>query len=165
MILFCVSERELCKGPSRRIEAAALIEGMFNEPDFAVTGDGHPVRGCVLLRLYAGGNLPHVELFGFWIQADDLIAADITEPHASVRMDPHRVSSTVAILEFRHREHIERFRCDVVVQPTAIRAPIDEPEFVVWPSHNSIQPNFFGGSSRRIQFCIREGLPVEPSQT
>src|SRR5437870_11180733 len=84
------------------IDAAELIESIFNEPDFAVTGDGHPVRGGVLLRLHAGGNLPHVELFGFRIQADDLIAAGITEPHASVGMDPHGVSSTVAILEFRH---------------------------------------------------------------
>ena len=148
----------------RGIDAAELIEGIFHEPYFAVTCDGHPIRGCVLLRLYAGWNLPHVELPGFWIQADDLIAPDITEPHGSVRMDAHGVSSTVAILELRHREHIERFRCQVVVQPTAIGTAIDQPEFVVWTSHNSIQPNFLGGSRRRLQFCIREGLGVEPSQ-
>src|SRR3989454_10856843 len=94
----------LVKLASAGIDAAELIEGIFNEPDFAVTGDCHPVRGCVFLCLYAGGNLPHVELFGFWIQAHDLIAPDITEPHASVRMDRHSVSRTVSLLQLRHRE-------------------------------------------------------------
>src|SRR5262245_56236415 len=80
-------------------------------------------------------------------------------------MDAHCVSSTVAVLEFRQREHIELLSCNVIAQPTTIRTAIDEPEFVVRTSHNSIQPNFLGGAGRRIQFCICESLLVESSQT
>src|SRR6266566_3704269 len=46
MILFCVSERELCKGPSRRIEARNLIGMLLAEPNqfaFRIALDGiHP---------------------------------------------------------------------------------------------------------------------------
>src|SRR5207253_3179010 len=105
---------------------------------FAVPGNRHPIRGSVLSRLCAGRNLPHIDLLGVWIEADDLIASDITKPHGSIRMDSHGIPGSVTILELRQGEDVESFRSDVVVQETAIRAAIDEPEFVVWTSYNSI---------------------------